>query len=410
MKKAIFLAALMAASSASFAQKAVLTKAKTTLQEATVNPKAPDYAKIDEVWTMLQQCMQDPATSKMGETYSNAGRVQAFYMSKMMNDRSANGNMDMDKFFDNQVQIVDLYSKACKWDNTPNEKGKYIIKDENERKKNKALYQQIAVGPRSNIFIAASNYVMTEPEKCIKYLDIYEATYSDPLFEGVLDPATDTTLIDAAYFRATALKSKAKTAADTTALIPLLEKSLASKSYAVMACNDLMTIYKSRGQMDKWLEVCDNGMAKDPTQKFFPKVKLEYLAQEKKFDEAIALCQKLKQQFPDDEYAFYTEGVINFTNDKMPEAIAAFKAATDVKPDYAEAWSSMGTCTWKIARDNASKVDVATKYINEAIGYFKKAQEYAPENPNLWGYFLYQAYTSLKKPAEAAKYKEYKDN
>ena len=70
----------------------------------------------------------------------------------------------------------------------------------------------------------------------------------------------------------------------------------------------------------------------------------------------------------------------------------------------------MGTCTWKIARDNASKVDVATKYINEAIGYFKKAQEYAPENPNLWGYFLYQAYTSLKKPAEAAKYKEYKDN
>ena len=80
MKKAIFLAALMAASSASFAQKAVLTKAKTTLQEATVNPKAPDYAKIDEVWTMLQQCMQDPVTSKMGETYSNAGRVQAFYM------------------------------------------------------------------------------------------------------------------------------------------------------------------------------------------------------------------------------------------------------------------------------------------------------------------------------------------
>ena len=400
----------MAASTASFAQKATLTKAKTTLQEATVNPKAPDYAKIDQVWDLLQQCMQDPVTSKMGETYANAGRVQAFYMTKMMNDRNANGGqMDMDKFFDNQVQIVDLYSKANKWDNTPNEKGKYLIKDENERKKNSALYQQIATGPRSNLFIAASNYVMSDPDKCLKYLDIYENSYNDPLFAGVLDPANDTTLIDAAYFRATALKAKAKTAADTTALIPLLEKSVASKSYAVMACNDLMEIYKNRGQMDKWVEVCDNGMAKDPTQKFFPKVKLEYLANEKKYDEAIALCQVLKERFPEDEYAYYTEGVINFTNDKMPEAIAAFKATTEVKPDYAEAWSSMGTCTWKIARDNATKVDVATKYINEAIGYFKKAEECAPDRPNLWGYFLYQAYTSLKKPAEAAKYKEYKD-
>ena len=399
----------MAVSTASFAQKATLSKAKTALQEATVDTKNPNYEGLQNVWEMLQSCMQDPVTGKMGETYSTAGRVQAFFMSRMLAQRSASGEMDMDKFFDNQIQIVDLYSKAYKWDNTPNEKGKYAIKDEAERKKNGQLYQQIAVGPRSNLFIAASNYVMSDPDKCIKYLDIYENSYNDPLFEGALDPATDTTLIDAAYFRATALKAKAKTAADTTALIPLLEKGTKSRTYAVMACNDLMEIYKNRGQMDKWAEVCDNGMATDPTQKFFPKVKLEYLVNEKKYDEAMALCQVLKERFPEDEYAFYTEGVINFTNEKYPEAIKAFKVAAEVKPDYAEAWSSAGTATWKIAMDNRSKVDVCTNYINEAIGYFKKAQELAPEKPNLWGYFLYQAYTSLKKPAEAAKYKAYKE-
>ena len=129
------------------------------------------YDKLEEAWTLLQGCMQDPVTSVLGDTYSNAARVQTFYMSKMLNERAANnGQMDMDKFFDNQMQIVDLYSKANKWDNTPNAKGKFVLKDE-ERQKNHNFYQQVAGGPRSNLIIAASNLVNSDPNRCLKFLD-----------------------------------------------------------------------------------------------------------------------------------------------------------------------------------------------------------------------------------------------
>ncbi|MBQ0103967.1 MAG: hypothetical protein KBS99_07340 [Prevotellaceae bacterium] len=408
MKKVLLLVALMAASSASFAQKSLLNKAKLALQEATAGQKNVDETKLGEVMTMLETCMKDPVSGVLGETYSTAGRVQAYYMQNMLNKRSVGEEMDMDKFFDLQGKIVDLYSQAYKFDHTPNAKGKYVLKPE-EMQNNTKFYQQIAGGPRSNLFIAASNLVNSDPDRCIMFVDKFEKTFSDPLFEGVVDASLDSSRVDATYFKAAALKSKAKTAADSTALIPMLEKSLASKNYAVMACNDLMEIYKQRGQMDKWCEICDKGMAIDPSQKFFPKVKLEYLSNEKKFDEAKALCKVLKERYPDDDYAFYTEGVMFFQDNKYAEAVEAFKAAAAVTGTNAEAWSSAGTATWKIAMDNRTKTDVCTKYINEAVGYFKKAEELAPENPRLWGYFLYQAYTSLKKPADAKKYVQYKD-
>lgn len=409
MKKALFLVALMAVGTASFAQKSALTKAKTLIQEASMDSRNIKYDKLEEAWTLLQGCMQDPVTSVLGDTYSNAARVQTFYMSKMLNERAANnGQMDMDKFFDNQMQIVDLYSKANKWDNTPNAKGKFVLKDE-ERQKNHNFYQQVAGGPRSNLIIAASNLVNSDPNRCLKFLDQFFGTFDDPLFAEASSAALDSAKLDAYYIQATAMKANAKTAEDTTALIPVLEKSMKSANYGVMACSDLMTIYKSRGQMDKWMQICDEGMAMDPTQKFFPKVKLEQLVNNKKYDEAMKLCDLLNERFPDDDYALYTKGVINFTQEKYADAVTIFKQAAEVTGTNAEAWSSAGTCTWKIAMDNRAKVDVCTKYINEAIGYFKKAEELAPDQPRLWGYFLYQAYTSLKKPAEAAKYKQYKD-
>lgn len=406
MKKVLFLSALMAVSTASFAQKSTLNKVKYMFEEATADKKALKYDKIDEAWGLIQSCMQDPVTSVMGETYYTAGRIQAIYMQKMLNDRAA-GQMDMDKFFDNQLLLVDLFSKANKYDNMPNEKGK-MMKEE-DRKKNHAMYQQIASGPRSNLVTAASNLVNSDPERCVTFINKFDETFSDPLFAEVQNPMLDTLRIDANYFLATAKKSLAKTAADTTALIPILEKSINSKNYGVMACSDLMTIYKQRGQMDKWADVCKAGMKKDPNQKFFPKVLLEYYANNKQWDNMLSLCNTMKESYPDDDFAQYQIGVMYFQQNKFPEAVKAFKEAAEVTGKNAEAWSSAGTSTWKIAMDNRSKIDVCTKYINEAIEYFKKAEELEPEKPQLWGYFLYQAYTSLKKPAEAAKYKSYKD-
>ena len=407
MKRILLVSALMAIGTASFAQKSTLNKVKMMLDEAMADKKAIKYDKIDDAWQQIQSCMQDPVTSVMGETYYTAGRIQAAYMTKMLNDRSTTGQMDMSKFFDNQYTLVDLFSKANKCDNTPDAKGK--LKKAEEIEKNRLMYQQIASGPRSNLVIAASNLATTDPERCVKFVTRFDETFDEPLFAGVNNPSLDTLRIDAYYFLATAKKSLAKTSADTTALIPILEKALGSKTYGVMACSDLMTIYKQRDQMDKWLEIAEKGMAIDPGQKFFPKVLLEYYMNKHQWDKMLGMCDILKERFPDDDFAQYSKGVMYFQQNKFTDAVKAFKEAAEITGTNAEAWSSAGTSTWKLAMDNRNKVDVCTNYINEAIGYFKKAEEFAPDTPRLWGYFLYQAYTTLKKPAEAAKYKSYKD-
>lgn len=386
------------------AQKANVTKANTAYTAATADRKNIKYDKLDEAWNLIVPAMTDPVSSVMPNTWYIAGNIRCVEMNKILNDRAANGGqMDMDKFFDNQYDIVTFFSKCDALEHTPDAKGK-MPKDPH-----RAIIQQLAKGPRQNLLIASSNLVNDNPERCLKFIDLYLKSFNDSLFNGMDLAKTDTMLNDAYFIQATAMKATAKTADDTTKLIGVFKKALNSKAYSKNACFELMQIYKSRGQQDKWAQYCSYGVEHYPEESMFTKVLLVDYMTKKNYTEASRLCDILIQRQPEDEWAYYNKALIYFQQDKSQEAYDAFIKTTDVKPDYAEAWSAAGKSAWKLAQSTATDKDKTKSkgYYAQAIECFEKAREVAPDDPDLWGYSLYACYNNSGNLAKAKEFKKY---
>lgn len=160
MKKVLLCALVMAAGTA-FAQKSNLNKANAALTAFNANPKELKYEKLDEAWGLIQLAMEHPQTAVMADTWNTAARIQVFYMNKMLNDRNVTGELDTKKFFENQKQIVELYSKCDELEHTPNNKGKL------PKEVYRPLNQQVAKGARANLRNAGGMLAVSDPDLSI---------------------------------------------------------------------------------------------------------------------------------------------------------------------------------------------------------------------------------------------------
>ena len=102
MKKIILSCAVVLSVNCVYAQKSNVNKANAAIAAAAANSKEINYEKIDEAWALIQPAMTDPVSSIMPETWNAAGRIQVFYMNKMLTDRNTTGELDTKKFFENQ--------------------------------------------------------------------------------------------------------------------------------------------------------------------------------------------------------------------------------------------------------------------------------------------------------------------
>lgn len=406
MKKILFACALLSVSTAMFAQKSALTKANTLLGEALADVKQIKYDKVDQAWEAIQGAMANPVTEVMPETWGTAGRIKAIYMNKMLTDRSLNGGeMDMDAFFDNQYDIVTFYSKSDSLYKVPNAKGK-MAKDE-DIAKNHTMALNNSHGARSNLLIAGNALMEKDPARCRKFLDLYFKSFKDPLFADLDLANTDSMLPDAYLFYAVSLQNEAKTPEDTTRVAEYFEKATASKKNAISAYIMLMDIAKNRDEMEKWAGYCNTGIEKFPTETAFPRNLINYYVRENKLDDAIATCDKMIQNFPEDDYGYYWKAVSYYQQNKNTEALEWFKKAAEVNAENPESWAGAGNSAWKLARDNQDNKAKAKPFYDEAIQHYLKVKELAPDKPELWGYFLYAIYNNSGNTKEAANYKQY---
>lgn len=104
-----------------------------------------------------------------------------------------------------------------------------------------------------------------------------------------------------------------------------------------------------------------------------------------------------------------------FEQMKYDEAFAEYKKCTELKNDYFDAWYQCGLCKYRQAlalnekissiknQVEAKKVLEQTKGLfGEAIPYFEKARECAPDEPQKWAFELRQCYnvTGQKEKAD----------
>lgn len=118
---------------------------------------------------------------------------------------------------------------------------------------------------------------------------------------------------------------------------------------------------------------------------------------------------------PDILIAQYGKAYKYFEMEKYDEAFEAYLKCTELKSDYYDAWYQCGLCKYRQAlalnakvssiknQTEAKKALEQTKALfGEAIPYFEKARECAPDEPQKWAFELRQCYSVTGQAAKAA--------
>ncbi len=398
MKKIILSCALVMASGAVLAQQSNVNRANMELSRATANPKEIDYEKVDAAWGFIQQAMVHEKSINNPETWDIAGRIQSMYMNKMLNDRNLTGEMDNKKFFENQKMIIEYYLKCDDLEHTPNKKGK--MPKEVYRPKN----VNVVKGLRPNLRNAGGMLSTSDPDLSIMYINYYNETAKHPIFTGMTDIADpDSVAGDIAYYLATAYKAKG----DSVNAIPALEKAMASKQYGGYACGELIMILDKQGKTAEKNKFIQLGYEKYPEMAQYGQWLLAAKLEQKDWDASIKLCDELIARFPTDMYAYYNKGRVLFEQRKFDDAVVAYVQAAEVDPTNAEVLAMAGRSAMMKANENADKKDIRDAAFAQAIDFFERVKSIAPDSTDLYGYELYVCYTNTNQKAKAKPYEKF---
>lgn len=423
MKRLIIMCALAGFTASAFAQKANVKKVKNKIEYATT-PVAMDLSnmkpeELEELRALLEPALTHPESATMADTWKYAARFKYYDMKKMLEQRIANNNefVDLEAFFSNQADIVEYLENYIKYLNTPNEKGKYDMKEE-ERNKELLFWQQNAQNPRNNLFIGASNIVYKNPQLTVKLLDRYYESFDNPLFAGLDLKAKDPYYKEGAYIYATALKA---TGADEQKVMDYLQQAIDSKN-GPLAMQDIITFYKDKGDKAAESKAYEQAYQKFPDQLIFGINLAQNCVLEKRYDEAIRYCDEIIAKMENGtisqtdadgnpieatKYPYYFRAVSFYNLEKYEDAFNAFVKGIEKKPDYIDCIVGAGNTATRIASNNKDKKAIADKWYAEAVKYYEQAKEMEPDNSDMWGYPLYASYYNMGNMAKAKLYSKY---
>ena len=125
--------------------------------------------------------------------------------------------------------------------------------------------------------------------------------------------------------------------------------------------------------------------------------------------------EELLAKEPNILIAQYGKAYKLFDSEKYDEAFDAYLKCTEIKDDYYDAWYQCGLCKYRKAlalnatvssiknQTEAKKALEKTKALfGEAIPYFEKTRECAPDEPMKWAFELRQCYSVTGQAAKAA--------
>ena len=179
--------------------------------------------------------------------------------------------------------------------------------------------------------------------------------------------------------------------------------------------------YRERGDTTAWASHVREMTLKEPktNETYIQMLIAYYINADKKAGPESNLMMKYVDDIiavdPNILMANYGKAYKLFETEKYDEALAAYKRCTEIKPDYYDAWYQCGLCKYRQALALNSKVSSIKNQVEakktlektkglfgEAIPFFEKARECAPDEPQKWAFELRQCYSVTGQAEKAA--------
>lgn len=199
------------------------------------------------------------------------------------------------------------------------------------------------------------------------------------------------------------------------------DRALLFKDNAEATRNVMLESFRERGDTATWATRVRELTISDPKSNdtYIQMLIAYYLAKDKEAgpDSNLLLpyVDEIIAKDPNILIAQYGKAYKYFDMEKYDEAFEAYKKCTEIQDDYFDAWYQCGLCKYRQAlalnstissiknQAEAKKALEKTKSMfGEAIPFFEKARECAPDEPQKWAYELRQCYSVTGQAAKAA--------
>lgn len=164
------------------------------------------------------------------------------------------------------------------------------------------------------------------------------------------------------------------------------------------------------GDTAAWINTLKDCSVKYPTNVYFYQSLIQYYDAKGRQDELIAFADEMIAKDPKNPLFVYVKGYLAQQGEKIDEAIEWYKKTLEVDPGYENAMGNLGLCYIQKAQaysnsQSSNKIsdraqlkkdkEILQGYFSEALPYYEKLREIAPDKQNLWLNGLYQCYYGL---------------
>lgn len=294
---------------------------------------------------------------------------------------------DEDVMYSNALKSFQAWIEADKIaESTPNAKGKIV----NKNRKGNAKKLDIARPYLINGGIGCFN--KDNAAGALGYFAAYCDSAEEPMFAEFNYAVKDTLLSTIGYY-ATLAAAQEK---NWDSVLKYAKYGVKDKENGDGSQQLKCQALKEQGKTDEWMAAVNEGIAMFPNSSFYAGSMVDYYVSGGKFDEGIAYVDGQISKDPNNYFNYYMKGYMLQSQKKYDEANEAYAKAASINKDFAQLYSFAGMNLVEKAGDmetngpqygkdgyeeNMNKINEVLK---EAMPYFEKARELAPDQTNMW--------------------------
>ena len=353
------------------------------------------------VWTALQSGNIDE--NKEAEAWKLAGELSLPLHNNYLSCAAEKVAFDTVGYYDNLKKLTEgLHQELTKTKVTKGEAGNEgQLKAKNLNLANSCVYYVYAAqfeseAKRYKTALEAYDYALTYGERY-------------PEVAGNLKKPIDDSQI--AYYAF----MTAHEAADFQTMDKYYDKALGFADGALGVKQVKLQSYLEKGDSAAWAKAVRDVCVQKPSEnEDYIQILLAYY-QKKGAEEMGKFADEIIAADPNILIANYGKAYVFFSQEKYDDALEMYKKCTEIKPDYYDAWYQCGLCKFRQAlalnttissikdqKKAKATLEQTKTLFNDALPYFEKARECAPEEPAKWAYELKQCYSATGKADKAA--------
>ncbi len=410
MKKIVLSMAMILSATIAFGQE--LTKEEIKAQKRETKALmivAKDAEKIivenpETALANIQACINSPLVNNDPYIWFIAAKSRKAIVEKDNAARAAGAQINMEKFYADCWQLIYELEKCDSLDNAPNAKGKVAPKYAEFIKT--GLYEnrnQMYNG--GSFYYNKGNYAESY-NQFAKFVSLSEHY----LIKDAITPAEKVYNVNAAY-NAVLCGMRLE---DYPKVLAFADVALADESKAGNIYRYKATAYESLGETDKWIELLKDGVVKFPDDPFFYQTLIQHYDKAGDKGALDTLADELIASNPSNPLFVYLKGYIAQQQNDTDTALEWYKKTLDIDPNYVNALRNVALSYIGKAQEYSTKQssvrldraqikkdkEIINGYFKEALPYFEKLREVAPDKKELWLNGISQCYYNLNMEAK----------